>query len=91
MYLDNSLVFDGTIMSAVKRGGELSSWFSVLSGTDQIEIHGPLPFKIVINWAAQLAECNKTVSKAGGSLFTALRVENGSWISTMITWHGCNG
>ena len=68
-------------------GRQLSSWFSVLSGTDQIEVHGPLPFKIVINWAAQLAKCNKTVSRAGGSLLTALRVmrmENGS-VSTMIT------
>ena len=54
-----------------------------VSSVVPIEIHGPLPLKIVINWAAQLAECNKTVSKAGGSLFTALRVmtdEGGEWI-----------
>ena len=50
-------------MSAVKHGGEISSWFSVLSGTGQGDIQGPPVFNIVINWAAQLAECNKTVSR----------------------------
>ena len=54
--------FEGT-MIAVRHEGELSEWFPVLSGTGQGDIHGPPIFNIVINWAAQLAETNKTVSK----------------------------
>ena len=54
--------FDGT-MSAVRHNGELSNWFNVLSGTGQGDIQGPPVFNIVINWAAQLAESHKTVSR----------------------------
>lgn len=54
--------FDGT-MSAVRHDGELSDWFSVVSGTGQGDIQGPPVFNIVINWAAQLAEGQKTVSR----------------------------
>ena len=54
--------FDGTV-SAVRHNGELSEWFGVFSGTGQGDIQGPPVFNIVINWAAQLAECNKTVSR----------------------------
>ena len=54
--------FDGTL-SAVRHEGELSEWFSVVSGTGQGDIQGPPVFNIVINWAAQLAEGQKTVSR----------------------------
>lgn len=54
--------FDGTL-SAVRHNGELSNWFNVLCGTGQGDIQGPPVFNIVINWAAQLAESNKTVSR----------------------------
>ena len=70
--------FDGT-MSAVKHDGELSSWFSVLSGTGQGDIQGPPVFNIVINWAAQLAESNKTVSR-GLTLHGAESDGDGEWI-----------
>lgn len=49
--------------SAVRVNGELSDWFAVNSGTGQGDIQGPPIFNVCLNFAAQLAEQNKTISR----------------------------
>lgn len=44
-------------------GGELTEWFDVTSGTGQGDIQGPPVFNVCLNFAAQLAEQHKTVSR----------------------------
>jgi len=53
--------FNGT-MSAVRVDGELTDWFNVNSGTGQGDIQGPPIFNFCLNFAAFLAEINKTIS-----------------------------
>ena len=53
--------FNGT-MSAVRVNGELTDWFSVNSGTGQGDIQGPPLFNFCLNFAAFMAETNKTIS-----------------------------
>ena len=43
--------------------GDLTRWFDVESGTGQGDVQGPPIFNLVINWALELAEKFKTVSK----------------------------
>ena len=50
-------------MSAVMVNGELTDWFDVNCGTGQGDIQGPPVFNVCLNFAAQLAEQYKTVSK----------------------------
>ena len=38
-------------------------WFEVASGTGQGDIQGSPIFNVCLNWAAQLAEQHKTISK----------------------------
>ena len=54
--------FDGTV-SAVRHDGELSDWFSVISGTGQGDIQGPPVFNVCLNLVAYLAESHKIVSR----------------------------
>lgn len=49
--------------SAVRVNGELFDWFPVNSGTGQGDIQGPPIFNVCLNFAAQLAEQNKTIGK----------------------------
>ena len=53
--------FDGTV-SAVRVNGELTDWFNVNSGTGQGDIQGPPIFNFCLNFAAFMAEQNKTIS-----------------------------
>ena len=53
--------FNGT-MSAVRVNGELTDWFSVNSGTGQGDFQGPPLFNFCLNFAAFMAETNKTIS-----------------------------
>ena len=53
--------FNGTV-SAVRVNGELTEWFSVNSGTGQGDIQGPPIFNFCLNFAAFIAEANKTIS-----------------------------
>ena len=53
--------FNGTV-SAVRVNGELTDWFSVNSGTGQGDIQGPPVFNFCLNFAAFIAEANKTIS-----------------------------
>ena len=53
--------FNGTV-SAVRVNGELTEWFSVNSGTGQGDIQGPPVFNFCLNFAAFIAEANKTIS-----------------------------
>ena len=62
-YLRIIQAFFANTASAVKVDGELSNWFMVNSGTGQGDIQGPPVFNVCLNFAAQLAEANKTVSK----------------------------
>ena len=50
--------------SAVCVNGELTRWFGVDSGTGQGDVQGPPIFNLVINWALELAERFKRLSKA---------------------------
>ena len=49
-------------VSAVRVNGELTDWFSVNSGTGQGDIQGPPIFNFCLNFAAFIAEANKTIS-----------------------------
>ena len=54
--------FNGT-MSAVRVNGELTDWFTVNSVTGQGDIQGPPVFNFCLNFAAYMAETNKTASR----------------------------
>ena len=54
--------FDGTV-SAVQYNGEFSRWFDVANGTGQEDIQGPPIFNVCLNWAAEMAEMHKTISR----------------------------
>ena len=54
--------FDGTV-SAVQYNGELSRWFDVANGTGQRDIQGPPIFNVCLNWAAEMAEMHKAISR----------------------------
>ena len=49
-------------MTAVRVNGELTEWFSVNSGTGQGDIQSPPLFNFCLNFAAFMAETNKTIS-----------------------------
>ena len=77
-------------MSAVRVNGELTDWFNVNSGTGRGDIQGPPIFNFCLNFAAFMAEQNKTIShgvvlqkKSKGVVIE----ERWSWILTMLmTW-----
>ena len=54
--------FDGTV-SAVQYNGELSRLFDVANGTGQGHIQGPPIFNVCLNWAAEMAEMHKVISR----------------------------
>ena len=62
-YINMFKAFFEETESAVRVNGELTRWFNVESGTGQGDVQGPPIFNFVINWALELAERFKTVSK----------------------------
>ena len=62
-YINMFKAFFKETESAVRFDGDLTRWFDVESGTGQGDVQGPPIFNLVINWALELAEKFKTVSK----------------------------
>ena len=62
-YIRVMQAFFRNTVSAVRLNGELSNWFSVNSGTGQGDIQGPPVFNVCLNFAAQLTEQNKILSR----------------------------